>query len=52
MLALATPELRPQCIHMRYVLSGKTLIVGAAYIALECGGFLSGLLRTHTATAI
>jgi thioredoxin reductase (NADPH) len=22
---------------------GKTLIVGASYIALECGGFLAGL---------
>ena len=22
---------------------GKTLVVGASYIALECGGFLTGL---------
>ena len=24
------------------MIAGKTLVVGAAYIALECGGFLTG----------
>lgn len=47
--ARAAPSLlEPLCVHSDDLFSlpycpGKTLVIGASYVALECGGFLAGL---------
>ena len=35
--------LTPDDIFMKKTPPGKTLVIGASYVALECAGFLSGL---------
>lgn len=46
--ASAAASLKPPSVHSDDLFSlpycpGKTLVIGASYVALECGGFLAGL---------